>query len=147
MHIKSLHKKAKSSLPIKHSSNVVLETTLVENSEDHLFSIVLTSNITPPITIFLTREGHTLPNEINTGALIRLLNWKTFQKVNSESNISLLLTNSKLKTNSDEILSPKGKSNFQFTYEGNKIKTMFFIADKRPPNVLVRDILGKLELN
>ena len=54
----------KSSLPIKRSSNVVSETTLVENSDD-LFSIywLLTSNIMPPITAFISTAGHTLPTD------------------------------------------------------------------------------------
>ena len=102
-------KKAKSSLPIKHSSNVVSETILVENSEDDLFSIhwLLTSNVTPPITVFVTIVGHTLAIDINTVALISFLNWETFQKVNHELNISLLLTESKLKISSGEIVSQK----------------------------------------
>ena len=118
-----MQKKAKSSLPIKHSSNVVSETILFENSEDDLFLIhwLLTSNVTPPITVFVTIAGHTLAIDINTGALISLLNWETFQKVNHELNISLLLTESKLKISSGEIVSPKGKSEIEFTYEGNKI--------------------------
>ena len=94
--LKVCRKKAKSLLPIKHSSNVVLETTLVENLEDDLFLIyrLLTSNITPPITVFIIIAGHNLPIEIDTGASISLLNWETFQKVNYESDISLLPTKS-----------------------------------------------------
>ena len=63
-----------------HSSNIVLGTILVENSEDDLFSIywLLTSDVTPPITIFITIADHTLPIEINTGTSISLLNWETF---------------------------------------------------------------------
>ena len=71
---------------------------------------LLTSNFMPPITVFITIAGHTLPIEIDTGALISLLNWETFQKVNHGLDISLLLTESKLKTYSGEIVSPKGKS-------------------------------------
>ena len=110
-------KKAKSSLPIKHSSNVVLETILVENSEDDLFSIhwLLTSNVMLPITIFITIADHTLPIEIDTGASIILLNWETFQKINYESNISLLPTKSKLKMYSGEILSPNSISEIEFS--------------------------------
>ena len=44
-------------------------------------------------------------------------------------------------------MSPKAKSEIEFTYEGNKIKTTFLITDERSPNVLSRDILGKLLLN
>ena len=146
---KVCRKNAKLSLPIKHSFNVVSETTLVESSEDDLFSIyqLLTSNVTPPIMVFITIAGHKLPIEIDTGASISLLNWETFQKINCESNISLLQTKSKLKTYSGEIVSPKGKSDIEFTYEGNKIRTTFLITGKRSPNVLGRDILGKLRLN
>ena len=48
-------KKAKSLLPIKHSSNIVSETILIENSEDDLFFIywLLTSSVMPPITDLL----------------------------------------------------------------------------------------------
>ena len=69
---------------------------LVENLEDDLFLIyrLLTSNITPPITVFIIIAGHNLPIEIDTGASISLLNWETFQKVNYESDISLLPTKS-----------------------------------------------------
>ena len=142
-------KKAKLSLPIKHSSNVVSETILVENSEDDFFSIyrLLTSNVTPPITVFITIADHTLPIEIDTGASISLLNWETFQKVNYESNISLLPTKSKLKTYSGETVSPKCQSEIEFSYEGSKIKTTFLITDERSLNVLGRDILVKLQLN
>ena len=101
----------------------------------------------PPITVFITTAGHTLPIEIDTGASISLLNWETFQKVNHGLDISLLLTESKLKMYSGEIVSPKGKSEIEFTYEGNKIKTTFLITDKRSPNVLGRDILGELQFN
>ena len=99
---KVCRKKARSSLPIKHSSNVVLEITLVESLEDDLFSIyrLLTSNIMPAITVFIIIAGHNLPIEIDTGALTSLLNWEAFQKVNCESDISLLPTKSKLKANS-----------------------------------------------
>ena len=111
-----------------------------------MFSIyrLLTSNVTPPITVFITLTGHTLPIEIDPGASISLLDWETFQKVNHELNISLLPIESKLKTYSGEIASPKAKSEIEFTYEGNKIKTTFLITDERSPNVLSRDILGKL---
>ena len=96
--------------------------------------------------VFITIAGHKLPIEIDTGASISLLNWETFQKINCESN-SLLQTKSKLKTYSGEIVSPKGKSDMKFTYEGNKIRTTFLITGERSPNVLGRDILGKLWLN
>ena len=43
-------------------------------------------------------------------------------------------------------MSPKGKSEIEFTYKGNKFKITFLITDKRLPNVLGRDILGKLQL-
>ena len=127
---KVCRKKAKSSLSINHSSNVVSETTLVESSKDDLFSIYrfLASNITPPITVFITIAGQNLPIEIDTEASISLLNWETFQKINCESNISLLSTKSKFKTYSAEIVSPKGKPDIEFTCEGNKIKT-FLITD------------------
>ena len=122
-----MQNKAKLSLPIKHSSNVFSKTTLVKSSEDDLFLIywLLTSNITPPTTVFITIAGHKLPIEIDTGASISLLNWETFQKINCESNISLLPTKSKLKTYSGEIVSPKGKSDIELTYEGNEIRTTF----------------------
>ena len=146
---KVCRKKTKSSLTIKHPSNIVSETILVENSEDDLFSIywLLTSNVTPPVTVFIIISDHTLPIEIDTGASISFLNLETFQKVNYESNISLLPTKSKLKTYSGEIVSPKGQSEIGFSYEGNKIKTTFLITDERSSNVLGRDILGKLQLN
>ena len=44
-------------------------------------------------------------------------------------------------------MSPKGQSETEFCYEGNKIKTTFLSKDERLPNVLGRDILGKLQLN
>ena len=88
-----------------------------------------------------------MPIEIETGASISLLNWETFQKINCVSNSSLLPTKSKLKTYSGEIVSPKDKSNIEFTYEGNKIKTTFLITGGRSPNVMGRDILEKLQLN
>ena len=146
---KVCRKKAKSSLPIKHSSNVVSETILFEDSEDDLFSIyrLLTTNVTPPITVLIIIAGQTLPIEIDTEASISLLNWETFQKVNHELNISLLPPESKLKTYSGGIVSPKGKSEIEFTYEGNKIKTAFLITEERSSNVLRRGILGKLQLN
>ena len=92
-----------------------------------MFSIyrLLTSNIAPPITVFITIAGHRLPIEVDTGTSISLLNWETFQKINCESNISLLPTKSKLKTYSGEIVSPKGKSDIELTYEGNEIRTTF----------------------
>ena len=110
-----------------------------------MFSIyrLLTSNIAPPITVFITIAGHRLPIEVDTGTSISLLNWETFQKINCESNISLLPTKSKLKTYSGDI----GKSDIEFTYEGNKIRTTFLITGERSPNVLGTDILVKLRLN
>ena len=114
-----------------------------------MFSIyqLLTSNVTPPITIFITIADHSLPIEIDTGALVSLLNWETFQKVNCESNISLLQTESKLKMDSGEIVSPKGQSEIEFCYEGKLIKTTFLITDKHSLNVQGGGILGKLKLN
>ena len=44
-------------------------------------------------------------------------------------------------------MSPKGPSEIEFGYEDNKIKTTFLITHERSPNVLGRDILGKLQLN
>ena len=44
-------------------------------------------------------------------------------------------------------MSPKGKSNIEFTFEGNKIEATFLMTGERSPNVLDRDILGKLQLN
>ena len=35
----------------------------------------------------------------------------------------------------------------EFTYERTKIKAIFLITDERSPNVLGRNILGKLQLN
>ena len=63
-------KKAKSLLPIKHSSNIVSETILIENSEDDLFFIywLLTSSV-------ITITCHTLSIEIDNGASISLLDW------------------------------------------------------------------------
>ena len=122
-----MQKKAKFLLPIKHSSNVVSETTLVESSEDDLFSIyqLLTSNITPPITVFITIAGHKLPIEIDTGASISLLNWETFQKINCESNISLLLTKSKLKTYSGDTVSPKANLTLSLLMKVKKLELHF----------------------
>ena len=90
-----IKKKAKSSLPIKQSSNVTLETRILnENSEDDQFSIYQLLNSNP---VFITIADHTLPIDIDFGALISLLNWKAFQTVNPKSNISLLSTKSKFK--------------------------------------------------
>ena len=50
-------------------------------------SIKLKSNPTPPVTVFFTISDHILPLEIDTGASISFLNWKTFQKVNCKLNI------------------------------------------------------------
>ena len=74
-----------------------------------MFSIYQLRNSNPstPITVFITIANHKLPIEVDTGASISLLNWNTFQKLNCESNISLLPTKSKLKTYSGEIVSPK----------------------------------------
>ena len=44
---------------------------------------------------------------------------------------------------SSETVSSKGKSAIEFSDEGNKIKTIFFITDERSPNVLGRDNFGK----
>ena len=106
-----------------------------------MFSIYrfLASNITPPITVFITIAGQNLPKEIDTEASISLLNWETFQKINCESNISLLPTKSKFKMYSAEIVSPKGKSDIEFTCEGNKIKTTFLITDAAPEVVSTSD--------
>ena len=48
---------------------------------------------------------------------------------------------------SGEIVSPKGQSEIEFCYEGNKIKTIFLVTDEHSADVLGRDILGKLQLN
>ena len=114
-----------------------------------MFSIYQLSNSNPstPITVFITIANHKLPIEVDTGASISLLNWNTFQKLNCKSNISLLLTKSKLKMDSGEIVSPKVQAETEFLYEGKKIKTTFLITNEQSPNVLGRDILGKLQLN
>ena len=52
-----------------------------------------------------------------------------------------------MKTYSDEIANPKGQCEIEFYYENKKLKTLFLITDKKSPNVLGRDILGKLKLN
>ena len=124
---KVCRKKARSLLPIKHSSNVVLETTLVESSEDALFSIyrLLTSNIMPPITVFIVIAGHNLPIEIDTGASISLLNWETFQKTNCESNISLLPTKSKLEAYSGELCLQKVNRTLSLLLKVIKLKLHF----------------------
>ena len=44
-------------------------------------------------------------------------------------------------------MSPKGQSEIEFCYQGNKIKTTFLSKDERLPNVLGRGILEKLQLN
>ena len=74
--LKVCRKKSISLLPTKPSYNVVSETILIENSEDDLLSIyqLLTSNVTPPITVFIANAGHTLPIKIDTRASIILLN-------------------------------------------------------------------------
>ena len=126
-----------------------METIPDENSEDDLFSIYQLRNSNPstPIAVFITIANHKLPIEVDTGASISLLNWNTFQKLNCKSNISLLPTKSKLKTYSGEIVSLKGQAEIEFIYEGKKIKTTFLITNEQSPNVLGRDILGKLQLN
>ena len=48
---------------------------------------------------------------------------------------------------SGEIVSLKGQAKIEFIYEGKKIKTTFLITNEQSPNVLGRDILGKLQLN
>ena len=53
----------------------------------------------------------------------------------------------KLKTYSGKIVNPKGQCEIEFYYENKKVKTLFLITDKKSPNVLGRDILGKLKLN
>ena len=52
-----------------------------------------------------------------------------------------------MKTYSGEIVNPKGQCEIEFYYENKKLKTLFLITDKKSPNVLGRDILGKLKLN
>ena len=59
----------------------------------------------------------------------------------------MLLTKSKLKKYSEEIVSPKGQAEIEFIYEGMKFETTFLITNEQSPNVLGRDILGKLQLN
>ena len=59
----------------------------------------------------------------------------------------MLPTKSKLKTYSGEIVPPKGQAEIEFIYEGKKIKTTILITNEQSPNVLGRDILGKLQLN
>ena len=148
---KGCRKKARSNQNhvVKQCFNVVIETIPDENSEDDVFSIYQLRNSNPstPITVFITIANHKLPIDVDTGAPVSLLNWNTFQKLNCKSDISLLLTKSKLKTYSGEIVSPKGQNEIEFLYEGKKIKTTFLITNKQSPNVLGRDILGKLQLN
>ena len=52
-----------------------------------------------------------------------------------------------MKTYSGEIVNPKGQCEIEFYNENKKLKTLFLINDKKSPNVLERDILGKLKLN
>ena len=51
-----------------------------------------------------------------------------------------------MKTYSGETVSPKDQSEIEFSYEGNKIK-ITLITDEHSPNLLGREILGKIQLN
>ena len=52
-----------------------------------------------------------------------------------------------MKTYSGEIVNSKGQCKIEFYYKNKKLRTLFFITDKKSPNVLGRVILGKLKLN
>ena len=97
--------------------------------------------------MFITIADHTLPIDIDFGALISLLNWKAFQTVNPKSNISLLSTKSKFKMYSRKTGSTKDQSEIKLSYEFSKIRTTFLIAGEQSPNILGRNIFGKLQLN
>ena len=99
------------------------------------------------ILITISIENQNIPIEIDTGASINLINWESFKKINCKSNIISLPTSCKLKTYSGKIVNPKGQCEIEFYYETKKLKTLFLITDKKSPNVLGRDILGKLKLN
>ena len=80
----------------------------------------------------------------------------TLKKINCKSNIILSPTSCRLKTYSGkivnlkgqcEIVNLKGQCKIEFYYENKKLKTLFLITDEKSPNVLGRDILGKLKLN
>ena len=145
---KVCRKKAKSNLPTQQFSNVISETTDNDNSDDDLFSIYQLDHkkSSQPIIITIMIENQNVPIEIDTGASISLINWDTFKKINCKSNIILPPTSCKLKTYSGEIVHPKGQCEIEFSYENKKL-TFFLITDKKSPNVLGRDILGKLRLN
>ena len=102
---------------------------------------------TLPTVITISIENQNIPVEIDTGASISLINWETFKKINCNSNIILLPTSCKLKTYSGEIVNPKGQCEIEFYYKNRKLKILFLITDKKSPNLLGRDILGKLKLN
>ena len=146
---KVCRKKAKSNLPTQQFPNVISETTDNDNSDDDLFSVYQLDHqkSSQPIIIMIMTENQNVPIEIDTGASISFINWDTFKKINCKSNIILSPTSCKLKTYSGEIVHPKGQCEIEFSYENKKLKTFFLITDKKSPNVLGRDILGKLRLN
>ena len=146
---KVCRKKAKSNLPTQQFSNVISDTTDEGQSDEDFFTIYQLDHkkSNQPIVITISIENQNIPVEIDIGASISLINWETFKKINCKSNIILLPTSCKLKTYSGEIVNPKGQCEIEFYYENKKLKTLFLITDKKSPNVLGRDILGKLKLN
>ena len=45
-----------------------------------------------------------------------------------------------------EFFSLKGQSEIEFSYEENKIRTAFFVTEKKSANALGRNIWGKCQL-
>ena len=84
--------------------------------------------------------------EIDTGASISLINYETFVKLYGNKT-RINPTSSRIRTYTGEIVKPKGSTEVQIEYNGQKSRGRIIVIDVNCSNLLERDILRKIKLN
>ena len=84
--------------------------------------------------------------EIDTGASISLINYETFVKLYGNKT-RINPTSSRIRTYTGEIIKPKGSTEVQIEYNGQKSRGRIIVIDVNCSHLLERDILRKIKLN
>ena len=84
--------------------------------------------------------------EVDTGASITIINYNTYLKLSRKSRVSLVASNTMLRTYSGNVMKARGKFESVFEYEDKKFKHYFVVVDGARPNLLGRNILSLILL-
>ena len=106
------------------------------DEKDDIFEIFqLKPNSNPPIKVEVVVNSKLIVMEVDTGASTSLINHKALARI-QDGNTKMEPTCSKIQTYTGEIMKPKGCTNIQLEYNGQKTKETVIIGDGNYSNLL-----------